>query len=554
MENIRVELKNKKIIECPKGTKLVDLVKQTYEGCHKDVIIAKVDNVLTELREALYDDCSVEFLTLSSYEARRIYARGLSFVLIRAAMEVFPGCTVSIEHSINKGLYGEIHKTGELDEKDVKLIEERMRQIISEDSVFEKYTVSISEALEMFRRYGQKDKLRLLKYWKDDTVDVYKCGWMYDYFYGSMVLSTGYIRRFELIFYKPGFILRYPEIYSPFTIPEYVEQKKLFNIFRETEEWGKILDVADVGALNDKVVSGEIGDMIRISEALHEKKIAHIADMIAERKDKVKIVLIAGPSSSGKTTFSKRLAIQLRVNGLKPYAISLDDYFLDRSRTPRKPSGEYDFESIYALDIKLFNEHLKKLLNGEEIMIPTFNFITGSREYRGNRLKLDEGMILIAEGIHGLNEILTGEIASENKFKIYVSALTQLNIDNHNRIPTTDVRMIRRIVRDNRTRGRNAEATLLSWPSVREGEDKNIFPFQEEADVMFNSTLVYELGVLKKYAEPLLAEIGRSSRAYSESTRLLKFLSYFLPVDECEVSQNSIIREFIGGSCFYDEE
>ncbi|HBM75128.1 MAG TPA: AAA family ATPase, partial [Clostridiaceae bacterium] len=285
-----------------------------------------------------------------------------------------------------------------------------------------------------------------------------------------------------------------------------------------------------------------------------EKKIANIADMISQKKDSVKIVLIAGPSSSGKTTFSKRLAIQLKVNGLKPFPISLDNYFLERGYTPRKSSGEYDFESIYALDIKLFNEQLKSLLNGEEIMLPTFNFITGKREYKGEKLKLDEGMILIVEGIHGLNEILTSEIPWENKFKIYVSALTQLNIDNHNRIPTTDVRMIRRIVRDNRTRGRNAEATLLSWPSVREGEDKNIFPFQEEADVMFNSTLVYELGVLKKYAEPLLEDIGKESKAYSEAVRLLKFLSYFLPVGETDIPQNSIIREFIGGSCFYTEE
>lgn len=553
METIKVKIDNTSVI-CPKGIKLVELVKKFYKGDQKDVIAAMEDNSLVELVEPIYEDCSVEFLTLSSYQARRIYARGLSFVLIRAAMEVFPGCTVSIEHSINKGLYGEIHKSDGLNKKDVSLIENRMRQIISKDEPFEKHTIPMSRALDMFKRYNQKDKLRLFKYWKDDTIDVYKCGWMYDYFYGKMVPSTGYLKIFQLVFYKPGFVLRYPEIYSPSTIPPYVEQKKLFNIFREAEKWADILDVADVGALNDKVASHEIGDMIRVSEALHEKKIANIADMISQKKDSVKIVLIAGPSSSGKTTFSKRLAIQLKVNGLKPFPISLDNYFLERGYTPRKSSGEYDFESIYALDIKLFNEQLKSLLNGEEIMLPTFNFITGKREYKGEKLKLDEGMILIVEGIHGLNEILTSEIPWENKFKIYVSALTQLNIDNHNRIPTTDVRMIRRIVRDNRTRGRNAEATLLSWPSVREGEDKNIFPFQEEADVMFNSTLVYELGVLKKYAEPLLEDIGKESKAYSEAVRLLKFLSYFLPVGETDIPQNSIIREFIGGSCFYTEE
>lgn len=553
MENIKVEFSSGKVIEYFKGIRLLDIVKAEKGEIDKEVVIAKVDNVLTELGEALKRDCRVELLTLSSYEARRIYARGLSFILIRAAEEVLPGCTVSVEHSLNKGLYGEIHKERSLSEKDVKLIEERMKQIVMEDVPFEKDTIHLDKALEIFNKYGQRDKLRLFKYWKEDYVDVYKCGWMYDYFYGRMVPSTGYLKHFELLYYKPGFVLRYPDIYSPSTIPPYVNQGKLFSVFRETEDWGRILDVADVGALNDKVSSGEMGDIIRISEAFHEKKIARIADMITDKKDKVKIVLIAGPSSSGKTTFSKRLSIQLRVNGLKPYAISLDDYFLNRDETPKNAAGEYDFESIYALDLKLLNEHLYKLLNREEIELPTFNFMKGCREYKGNKLKLTEDMILIAEGIHGLNEILTSEIKSENKYKIYVSALTQLNIDNHNRIPTTDVRILRRIVRDNRTRGRDAENTILGWSSVREGEDKNIFPFQEEADTMFNSTLVYELGVLKKYAEPLLLCIDRSSRAYSEASRLQRFLSYFLPVDECDVPQNSIIREFTGESCFYKE-
>lgn len=553
MGGVNVKLKDGSIKKCEKGERLIDLAKQLYKDNYKKILVAKVDNELTELCEVLNDDCTVEFLDLSSYEARRIYARSLSFVLIRAAMEVFPGCTITIEHSINKGLYGELHKSGELDENDVKLIEDRMKQIINDDVPLEKRTISLENALEMFSKYGQKDKLRLFKYWNRDTVDVYKCGWMYDYFYGHMVPSTGYLKMFELVFYKPGFVLRYPEVYAPDRLPEYVEQKKLFSIFREAEEWAKILDVADVGALNDKVTAKDMGNIIRVSEALHEKKVAKIADIITEKKDNVKLVLISGPSSSGKTTFSKRLAVQLRVNGLKPYAISLDDYFLSREQTPKKPSGEPDFESIYALDLKLINEHFTRLLNGEEVMLPTFNFKTGSREYRGGKLKLTNDMILIAEGIHGLNEVLTSEIPAENKFKIYVSALTQLNIDNHNRIPTTDVRILRRIVRDNRTRGRDAERTLLGWASVREGEDKNVFPFQEQADVMFNSTLVYELGVLKNYAEPLLKQINRSSSAYSEASRLLNFLNYFLPVDESAVPQNSIIREFIGNSCFYDE-
>lgn len=553
MENIKIDFKDGKKIEFHKGIRIIDIVKELY-GENRNIIISKVDNHLTELDETLQKDCTIEFLTLSSYEARRIYARGLSFVLLRAAQEICPNCIVTIEHSLNKGLYGEIHKDGKkLEEKDVKLIGRRMKEIINEDVNFEKQTISLDDAMNIFSKYNQKDKLRLLKYWKEDTVDVYKCGWLIDFFYGKMVPSTGYLKMFELVYYKPGFILRYPDIYTPESIPKYEDQKKLYTVFREAEEWGRILDVMDVGAFNDKVSSGEMKDIIWVSEALHEKKIAHIADMISERKDKVKIVLIAGPSSSGKTTFSKRLSVQLKVNGLKPYAISLDDYFLDRELTPKDEKGEYDFESIYALDLKLFNEHLEKLLRWEEVMIPTFNFLTGHREFTGRSLRMTEDMILIIEGIHGLNELLTSSISSENKFKVYVSALTQLNIDNHNRIPTTDVRILRRVVRDNMTRGRNAETTLLGWFSVRRGEDKNIFPFQEKADVMFNSTLVYELGVLKKHAEPLLKEIGRESAAYSEANRLLLFLSYFLPVDETEVPHNSIMREFIGDSCFYRE-
>lgn len=552
MSNIKVKYKGS-VEEYPVGTKIIDIVKIHSAEYKHEVLAAKVDNNIADLGDVLNRDCKLDFLTMESYEARRIYARSLSFVLIRAAEEVFPGCTVSIEHSMNKGLYGEIYKTEDLEEKDVNLVGERMRQIIFEDSPFEKQTVPIEQALQIFTKYGQKDKLRLFKYIKKDAIDLYKCGWMYDYFYGNMVPSTGYLKNFELQYYKPGFIVRYPEIYNPETIPESVNQKKLFSVFREAEEWARILDVADVGALNDKVKSGEIDDMIRVSEALHEKKIAKIADMITAEKDKIKIVLISGPSSSGKTTFSKRLSVQLRVNGLRPYAISLDDYFLDREQTPRDENGQLDFESINALDISLFNEHLNKLLKGEEIMLPTFNFVTGHREYHGNTLRLTDNMVLIAEGIHGLNEALTSEIKYENKFKIYVSALTQLNIDLHNRIPTTDVRIIRRIVRDNRTRGRDAESTLLGWPMVRRGEDKNIFPYQEEADVMFNSTLVYELGVLKKYAESLLKKVSRESVAYSEANRLLTFLSYFLNIDETSVPQNSLMREFIGGSCFYKD-
>ncbi|MDF2673782.1 MAG: hypothetical protein K0R09_2047 [Clostridiales bacterium] len=553
MSNIKVTLFDGRVEEYESGTRLLDIAKKHQSEYSVDILISKVNNELVELNEKIYKDCSVDLLTLECYEARRIFVRGLTFVLIRAVVEMFPHASVTIEHSLSKGIYGEIHKTPTLNKEDIAIIEKRMREIIAEDTPFNKETMSLSRAEEVFNQYGMKDKLRLFKYWKEDRVDVCKCEGIYGYFYGKMVPSTGYLKQFELMYYEPGFLLRHPDTYSPNVIPEFKEQRGLFQVFREAEEWAKILDVGDVGALNDKISTGEMGGIIRISEALHEKKMAHIADMIAEKRDKVKLVLIAGPSSSGKTTFSKRLSIQLRVNGLKPYAISLDDYFINREETPRDETGEYDFESIYALDLNLLNEHLNKLMAGEEVELPTFNFLTGKREFNGKKLMLTEDMILIAEGIHGLNDVLTRDIKQENKFKIYVSALTQLNIDNHNRIPTTDVRILRRIVRDHRTRGKDAETTLLGWTSLRRGEDKNIFPFQEEGDVMFNSTLVYELGALKKYAEPLLQQINNSSRAYSEARRLLGFLNYFLPVEVNEIPNNSIIREFIGGSCFYKD-
>lgn len=549
---IKIKLVNGKVEEYQRGIPVIDVAKEHQADYKFQIIAAKVDNELVDLNERVYTDCLLEFLTLSSYEARRIYARGLTFLIIKAVNELYPNAAVTIEHSINKGIYGEIHKESELTEEEVKKIEKKIKEIVLRDIPFERETMSIEKALEIFKKHNQEDRIRLLKYYKKKSIDMCKCGDMYDYFYGKMVPRTGYLKKFNLVYYKPGFLLKYPEIYFPDMIPAYENQRKLFSVFREAENWAKILDVGDVGGLNEKIFQGKMGNIIRVSEALHEKKIAKIADMISEKRESIKIVLIAGPSSSGKTTFSKRLSVQLMVNGMKPYAISLDDYFVNREDTPRDENGEYDFESIYALDLKLLNNDLEKLLSGEEIKLPTFNFITGKREYNGKRLKLNEDMILIAEGIHGLNEILTSKIASKNKFKIYISALTQLNIDNHNRIPTTDVRMLRRIVRDYRTRGKSAEMTLLGWPSLRRGEDKNIFPFQEEADIMFNSTLVYELGALKKYAEPLLKEINNRSKAYSEASRLLNFLEYFLPVEECEIPQNSIIREFVGGSCFKD--
>lgn len=481
----------------------------------------------------------------------KTYVRTLQFIFIKAVLDLYPESTVVIEHSLGKGLYGEIHKTLSLNENDILKIKNRMNEIINKDIKIKKISVKKERAIEIFNEYKMKDKVRLLNHIPHEEVKLYELDERYDYFYGPMAYSTGAIKNFDIMYYDPGFILRYPREKDPFNIPEFVEYKKLTKIFRETEKWAKILDVGDVGALNDKVVYGEIKDIIRVSEALHEKKIANIADMIYD-KEKIKMVLISGPSSSGKTTFANRLGIQLRVNALIPVPISLDNYFVNREDTPKDENGDYDFESIDALDIDLFNEDLKHILNGEEVPIPTFNFKKGKREYDGKKIKLPKNGILIVEGIHGLNPILTREIPDKNKFKIYISALTQLNIDNHNRVSTTDVRIIRRLVRDYLSRGYKGEETLKMWPSIKRGEDRNIFVFQENADVMFNSTIVYELCILKKYALAELNKIDKNSTVHYEATRLKSFLNFFKEVDMNLVPSNSILREFIGGSCFYE--
>lgn len=480
----------------------------------------------------------------------RTYIRSLCFLLVKAVNDVFKGARVTIEHTLNKGLYGEIYYDREISERDIETIKNKMIEIVSSDEKIEKIKMKKNEAIDLFQKNGYKDKVRLLKYMDFDEINVYKCGTVYDYFYGPMLMSMGGLKVFDIIYYKPGFILLYPGKLNDYKITPFIDLPKLGKVFKETEDWAKILDVADVGSLNDKVVSGEFKDIVLVAEGFHEKKIANIADKIYENRDKVKIVLIAGPSSSGKTTFSKRLSIQLRVLGLKPIAISLDDYFLSRDKTPKDKDGKFDFESIYALDLTLFNEQLTSFLDGNEIELPKFNFIKGKREQSGKKIRMEKDTILVIEGIHGLNETLTSSIPRENKFKIYISALTQLNIDDHNRIPTTDVRILRRIIRDSMTRGKSAEATIAEWPKVRAGEEKNIFPYQEEADIMFNSTLVYEMSVLRKYAEPVLKKIPRNSPSYVEARRLLIFLRYFKQASDDIVPKNSIIREFIGGGCF----
>jgi len=534
------------------GTTLQELAKDCWPASWRRILAAYVDNELRELTYPITSSCHVSFFGLEVKDGYRIYQRSAVFLLIRAAREILPRCRVIIEHSLSNGLYGEIQCQRALVKKDLEAIEARMREIAARDEPFEKSVLPKEEAMELFAKDGQFDKVNLLKYRQSDTVNVYRCGWLYDYFYGYMVPSTGYLDKFRLHYYLPGFILQIPDSDNPDQIPPYREQPKLASVLREAEQWAKILEVETVGALNDIIAEGKSGELIRIAEALHEKKIAQMADMISERHDTLRVILIAGPSSSGKTTFVQRLAVQLRVNGLRPVAIHLDDYFLDRDKTPRNERGEYDFESIEAIDLELFNTHLAQLIQGEEVEVPTYDFTSGRRVYTGKRLRVAPGQPIIIEGIHGLNERLTASIPSGNKFKIYISALTQLNIDHHNRIPTTDGRLLRRIVRDHQFRGHSAQDTLRLWRAVRRGEKENIFPFQEEADVMFNSALIYEFAVLKRFAEPLLKTISTKDPAYSEAKRLLKFLSYFLPLDPDDVPPTSILREFIGGSCFQE--
>ena len=477
-------------------------------------------------------------------------SRTLQFIFIKAVLDLYKDAIVTMEHSIGKWVFGEIHKKEPLTEQEVNNIKQEMQKLIDKNYPIKRIKVNREEAIKIFQNYGMTDKVKLLQQTGFKVVTLYELDGRYDYFYGPMWESTGVIKNFDVKFYNGGFILGYPTDENLMVVNKFVEQRKLTNIFRETEKWLNILGIGEVGSLNEKISNGELIDLIMISEALHEKKIAQISDMINEKKE-IKAVFVAGPSSSGKTTFANRLAIQLKVNGLNPIPISLDNYFVNREDTPKDENGEYDFESIKSIDVKFFKDQMKELFEGKEVEIPIFNFLTGYREKSGSKVKMPKNGILIIEGIHGLNPILTSSLDENNIFKIYISALTQLNLDNHNRISTADVRRVRRIVRDSLSRGKNAEETLLMWPSIKKGEEKNIFVYQEEADVMFNSTLVYELCVLKKKALEELDKVGADSSVYDEVKRLKAFLGFFDEIDKGLVPENSILREFIGGSIFY---
>ncbi|GFP74336.1 nucleoside kinase [Clostridium fungisolvens] len=546
---LRLEVNNQSI-EVEKGTTFNELVNIYCQGNNVPIVLGKLNNKYYELSCSIEEPGKVDFIAADDRIGNRAYARTLQFLFIKATLDLFPEAKITIEHSLSKGIFGEVHMEKALDAEDIILIKKKMDELIEKDIPIKTLKVKKEEAIKIFSSYGMEDKLKLLKNLRNNELRLYELDGRYDYFYGKLGYSTGVLKYYELAYHEPGFLLRFPEEGKGVEIPVFEPQEKLEKIFQETEQWLNILDIADVGSLNEKVLRKEFDEIIRVSEALHEKKIAYIADMIHDRNE-VKIVLIAGPSSSGKTTFSKRLAIQLRVNGLIPIPISLDDYFIDRDKTPLDEEGKPDFESIYALDLELFNKQLNLLLEGEKVTIPSYNFKTGTRDEEGHDMQLPQNGVLIIEGIHGLNDILTSTIPDHNKFKIYISALTQLNVDNHNRIATADVRKIRRIVRDFLSRGYGGDETLKMWPSIKRGEERNIFVYQEQADVMFNSTLVYELSVLKNCAIEELSKIHQDSEVYNEAERLIDFLKLFEAIDSDMVPENSILREFIGGSCFY---
>ncbi len=549
---MKIKLANTdEVIEVYENETLYRILKRVYKNDYFKYLGAKVNNKLKGLcSKDFKENDRIEFIDITNPDGHRIYVRTLSLIYVKACKDIYNDIDVSINHSLNKGLYTELQYKHLVTKKHLDAIKNKMQEIIDAKKNITTYFLSVDKAREIFSAQGMMDKVEMLKYWNKDTIRVYELDGYYDTFYGYVAPNTGFVNKFDLRLFYPGIILNYPTREYNFELPEYIEQKKLSKVFKEAEDWGEIMDVAYVGALNKKIVNNEIYDMIRINEALHEKKIAYIADEITNDKN-IKIVLIAGPSSSGKTTLAQRLSIQLRVNGKKTYAVSLDDYFVDRHLTPKNEKGEFDFETIKALDLDLFNEQLIDLMAGEEVQIPVYNFKEGSREYSREPVRLTNDHIIIIEGIHGLNDELTANIPQVNKFKIYISALTQLNIDRHNRISTSDLRLLRRIVRDYTHRGNNAIKTMELWDNVIKGTEKYIFPYQENADAIFNSALVYELCVLKKYAEPIIMEIDEDSCFYSERQRLLKFLSYFLPIeDESAIPNTSILREFIGESCF----
>lgn len=526
---------------------------QVYEKLKPEMkhrpLCALVNNRIEGLRFRLFGSKQIEFLDITSAAGRKIYARSLSFVLWKAVEDLYPGTTLMLEAPVSNGYYFTLNLGRPVSLEDAAILKKHMKDIIDEGHEFHRIESPTEEAATLFRERGMTNKARLFEGLGRLYTFYYKLCDTVDYYYGPLVPSTDYLDLFDLVKYYDGLLLRIPRFEDSNKLGELIKQEKMLNVFREDHQLERLLGVGTVGELNAATTQGASGDIIKIAEALQEKKICHISDRIASLSN-VKVILIAGPSSSGKTTFSKRLSIQLMTSGLKPYPISLDDYFVNREDNPKDENGDYDYESIYALNLKLFNEHLQMLLAGEEIELPKYDFAAGKSTMSGKRLKLSPNTILILEGIHALNPILTKDVPDDRKFKIYVSALTTIKLDNHNYIPTTDNRLIRRIVRDFKYRGASASDTIARWPSVRRGEDKWIFPFQENADVMFNSALLYELAVLKNQAIPVLESVNENQPEYATANSLIQFLKYFKTIPDRELPPTSILREFLGGSSF----
>lgn len=541
-----------KVKEYPQGTTFEQVAVDNQADYKDHIVLARVGGKLKELNKKVNCDCEVEFKTVSDRSGYKTYRRTATFIMIKAIRDVAGLETlekIKVEFAIGKGIYITISGQVEVDKEFLSKVKARMDEIVEADIPILKESYDLDDAIELFKQEGMKDKQRLFKYRRASKVNIYSIDGFYDYYYGYMCPSTGYVKLYELYPYDEGFILQMPARKVPDVLPSFVPQDKLFNTMKESTKWGISLDLETVGALNDKICKGNVEDLVLVSEALQEAKIAEIASEIASRKD-VKFIMIAGPSSSGKTSFSHRLSIQLRAKGLVPHPIALDNYFKNREDTPLDENGKYDFECLGAMDVEGFNNDMKKLLAGETVELPSFNFKIGRREYKGDYMHLNDEDVLVLEGIHGLNEKMSYALPAESKYKIYISALTSLNVDEHNRISTTDTRLLRRMVRDNRTRGTSASGTLAMWQNVRKGEEENIFPFQESADAMFNSALIYELAVLKQFAEPLLFAIEKDDPEYLEAKRLLKFLDYFVSFTCEDVPKNSLMREFIGGSIF----
>lgn len=554
MVTLKIEGEEK---QYPFGTSFLAIAQEYQEKYADDIVLVVYNNRLRELNKKVERDGSLNFVTTADKTGKKAYRRSVTLLMQKAVHNLWgeEKVTVRVMYSIGQGYYCELRKrdaSGEhrvdVNEETIADLKHEMYRLVMADIEIEKRSINTDDAITLFRELGMTDKEKLFRYRRSSRVNIYVIDHYKDYFYGFMVPSTGYLRYYDVTMYEDGFVLLFPNEDTK-VVADFQPSGKLFHTLKASRDWGRMQSIDTIGALNDVIAAGRMQEVILTQEALFEERIGRLADQIVQSEGK-KFIMIAGPSSSGKTTFSHRLSIQLAAKGLKPHPFPLDDYYVDREFCPRDENGELDFECLESLDVELFNHDMNELLAGKRVNLPIFNFKTGKREYKDKIMQLGEDDVLVIEGIHGLNDKLSYSLPNDSKFKIYISALTQLNIDEHNCLPTTDGRMIRRIVRDARTRGTSAKETIAMWDSVRRGEEKYIFPFQEGADVMFNSALIYELAVLKLYAEPLLFAIDKDCPEYLEAKRLLKFLDYFLPMPSDGINQNSIIREFIGGSCF----